>query len=297
MASVAMCPTRIKASCVWPPTWGVTIRFGNSVSGIRLCGRGSVMSAFSASRTSSAAPPNLPFRSASTRAVSSINPPRAVFTRMAWSFIRPMTAASMMLRVEGRSGRCRLRMSDSRTSSSNGTRCRPGSDSCRRAGSVTSTVIPKPSAILATCLPMLPRPRSPIVRPFSSIPVSAILSPDQSPFRVRADADLDLPAQGKDQGEDMLGHRPAVGPGRIGDPDVPGRCRRDIDRVRSHAVARDDPELRGVVDHPGGEGAGPKEDRLDLALDVVVGNRVRTVPAENGPQCPQLRQDILMDGT
>ena len=60
MQMSAASPTLRRDSLVWPATCGVTMRVSTSSRGSWLCGSGFFMSMFSASRTSRAAPPQLP---------------------------------------------------------------------------------------------------------------------------------------------------------------------------------------------------------------------------------------------
>ena len=101
---------------------GVTMALGALRSG--LSGR-----IGSTSNTSKAAPRSLPLARAAATADSEAMPPRAVFTRIAPSFIVPMLSALIRLAVSGVSAQCSETMSDCAISSATGTRATPSSAS------------------------------------------------------------------------------------------------------------------------------------------------------------------------
>ena len=84
---------------------GVATTLGWSIRGLGKLGG-------SPSNTSSAAPATLPASSASSRATSSMIPPRAQLTRKTPSVIRASSPPAIMPRVSGSSGTCRVRMSE-----------------------------------------------------------------------------------------------------------------------------------------------------------------------------------------
>src|SRR6202167_4571196 len=163
-------PTSSCASAVEPAMCGVAIRFGKPTSGEFFGG--------SVANVSTAAPASWPERSASARAASSINSPRAQLIRRAPFFIFAIAVASIIFSVEPLSDVCSETTSDWRKTSSTGS----NSTSTSRAaagvtnGSYATTFISSPRARRATSVPTRPRPTSPSVFPRISVPENADFS-------------------------------------------------------------------------------------------------------------------------
>ena len=167
IASQTMVATFCWASSVDPPRCGVAMKLGQPKSGWSEGGG-------SCSKTSSAAPPSEPLRSASASAFSSTSPPRAQFTTSAPGFICASCAAPTMFFVCSVSGTCRVMASLRRKISGRSTSSTPSlaAASGERNGSYPSTFIPKACARFTTSVPMLPVPITPRVLPRSSRPAA-----------------------------------------------------------------------------------------------------------------------------
>ncbi len=144
----------------------MAITFGKPTSGEFFGG--------SSANTSTAAPANFPLFSASARAASSINSPRAVLITRAPFFIFWMVAALMRFCVAGLSAVCSETKSLSASSFSSGTNSTEISRAAASLmyGSYASTRISNASARTATSLPILPSPIRPRVLPRTSVPAA-----------------------------------------------------------------------------------------------------------------------------
>ena len=135
-----------------------------------------------------------PRPSASISAASSTMGPREVFTSVAVGFMRASSGRPTRWRVRSESTRWMLTTSAVAKSSSLSTRrapCSAARSSVRLALQAT-TSMPKACPTRATRVPMLPRPRSPSVRPSRSAPTAVCQPPARteatSPGRRRATA-------------------------------------------------------------------------------------------------------------
>ena len=122
----------------------------------------------------------MPSSRAATTAASSTISARAKFNSTAVSFINAMRWVETRPRVDSISGTCTVRMSARRNTSSMDSARSTSALRCQACstlmpGSKPTTFRPSPSAALATCTPIAPRPITPRVRPGNSKPTNCFL--------------------------------------------------------------------------------------------------------------------------